>query len=38
VDGHIDRGIVVVAYVRRDLIKTWPVPVEQPWWENAEGQ
>jgi hypothetical protein len=30
---HVDRGIVAVACVGRDMIKVWPLPVETPWWE-----
>jgi len=30
VNRHVDRGIVAVACVERDLIKVWPLPVEQP--------
>ena len=35
VDWHVDRGIVAVACVGRDMIKLWPLPVEQPWFEEA---
>jgi hypothetical protein len=31
VDWHVDRGIVAVACIGQDLIKVWPLPVEQPW-------
>jgi hypothetical protein len=34
VDWHVDRGIVALACVGRDLIKVWPLPVEQPRWED----
>jgi hypothetical protein len=27
----------VVACVGRDMIKVWPLPVEQPWCEDALG-
>jgi hypothetical protein len=35
VDWHVDRGIMAVACVGRDLIRLWPLPVEQPWWEDG---
>ena len=35
VDWHVDRGIVAVACVGRDMIKVWPLPVETPWWEDG---
>ena len=35
VDWHVDRGIVALACVGRDMIKVWPLPVEQPWWEDG---
>jgi hypothetical protein len=35
VDWHVDRGIVALARVRRDMIKVWALPVEQPWWEDV---
>jgi hypothetical protein len=34
VDWHADRGIVAVACLWSDIIKVWPLPVEQPWWEE----
>jgi hypothetical protein len=34
VDWHADRGIVAVACLGSDIIKVWPLPVEQPWWEE----
>jgi hypothetical protein len=34
VDWHVERGIVAVACVGQDTIKVWPLPVEQPWWED----
>jgi hypothetical protein len=35
VDWHIDRGIVAVACVGQDMIKVWPLPVEQPGREDG---
>jgi hypothetical protein len=35
VDWHVDRGIVAVACVGHDMILVWPLPVEQPWWEDG---
>lgn len=35
VDWHVDCGIVAVACVGRDMIKVWPLPVEQPWGKMA---
>jgi hypothetical protein len=35
VDWHVDRGIVAVACVGRDMIKVCPPPVEQPWFESS---
>ena len=35
VDWHVSRGIVAVACVGRDMIRVWPLPVEQPWWEET---
>jgi len=37
VDWHVDRGIVAVAGVGQDMIKVWPLPVEQPWWEDLDA-
>jgi hypothetical protein len=34
-DWHVERGIVAVACVGRDMIKVWPLPVETPWLEDA---
>jgi hypothetical protein len=34
VDWHVDRGIVAVACDGRDLIRVWPLPMEQPWFED----
>ena len=34
VDWHVDRGIVAVACVGRDMIKVWPLPMVQPWFEH----
>jgi hypothetical protein len=34
IDWHVDRGIVAVACVGRDMIKVAPLPVKQPWWED----
>lgn len=27
-------GMVVIACPHTDLIKLWPLPIEQPWFEN----
>jgi hypothetical protein len=35
VDWHVNRGVVAVACVGRDLIRVWPLPVEETWWEDA---
>lgn len=29
-----NRGVVVLACPHTDLIKLWPLPVEQPWYED----
>jgi len=26
---------IILAYPRTDLIRIWPLPVEQPWWEDS---
>jgi hypothetical protein len=38
VDWHVDRGIVAVACLGQDMIEVWPLPVEQPWGEDAASQ
>jgi hypothetical protein len=35
VDWHVDRGIVAVACVGRDMIRVWPLPVEGQCGEDA---
>jgi hypothetical protein len=35
VEWHVDRRIVAVACVGRDMIKVWPLPMVRPWWEDA---
>jgi len=30
-----DRRVCALACVGRDMIKVWPLPVEQPWFEEA---
>jgi hypothetical protein len=37
VDLHVDRRIVTLACVGRDLIKVWPLPVEAPRREDDLG-
>jgi len=27
-------GVLILACPRMDRLKLWPLPVEQPWWEN----
>jgi hypothetical protein len=29
------RDSLVLACPHTDLIKLWPLPVEQPWWEHS---
>jgi len=35
VDYHVDRGLVALACVGRDMIEVWPQPVERPWGEDG---
>ena len=37
-DWHSGRRALVVACVGRDMIRVWPLPVEQPWWEHTEDE
>ena len=32
VDWYGERSALVVACPGQDLIRVWPLPVEQPWW------
>ena len=32
-----ERSVLVVACPGQDLIRVWPLPVEQPWWEDESG-
>jgi hypothetical protein len=34
-DWHSGRPALAVACVGRDMIEVWPLPVEQPWWEDT---
>ncbi len=33
-DWHGERLALAVACPGQDLIRVWPLPVEQPWWED----
>ena len=28
-------GAIILACPHTDLIRLWPLPVEQPWWEHS---
>jgi len=32
-----DRRVLALACVGQGLIRVWPLPVEQPWWEDDLG-
>lgn len=34
-DRHVDWGIVAPENAGRDMIKAWPLPVGEPWWEDS---
>ena len=34
-DACIDENAVVIACPGRDMLRAWPPPVEQPWWEES---
>ena len=34
VDWYCKRSALVVACPGQDLIRVWPLPMEQPWWED----
>ena len=33
-----EQGVLVLACVVQDMIKVWPLPVVQPWWEDEVDQ
>ena len=35
VDWYGVRPALVVACPGRDMIRVWPLPMEQPWWEKS---
>ena len=36
VDWYEQRGgAIVIACPYTDLIRLWPLPIEQPWWEHS---